>query len=397
MNLGPRTFLRGRWYWIDLRFLGGERIPIRDPKHPNWPDAGDRTTDAETAARWAWKYLDHYRVDAKARHLNLPRPPKPIGTEVTRFLEHQERTKSVKTAVGQHAPLAIHFVPFVGADVAVDTVDAQLVQRWVDRLLAERYAIGTIRSYLTVVRTFFRWRSDGAHDPTRKVELPDRGVRDVEPWDDDELALLRAAADELDRKQNPTGPARYLRSYRLLLELALGTGGRIAELAALDWKALNVQERTVRIRWQIGPDGYGTELQPLKGRRNRTALVLPSYWEHHDPKGRGRVILVDGIQHAALRNMERWASQLIEHAQLKRPGVNAHSFRHTYARIALESGARLEELQRFLGHTKISTTQDYYGWLTEESATTLARARIYGEGLRVVRSGAGRQRAAGGQ
>lgn len=70
--------------------------------------------------------------------------------------------------------------------------------------------------------------------------------------------------------------------------------------------------------------------------------------------------------------------------KLKRDRQNAHSFRHTYARIALESGARLEELQRFLGHSSIRTTEQSYGWLTEHSAAILARARIYGEGLRVV-------------
>ena len=47
-------------------------------------------------------------------------------------------------------------------------------------------------------------------------------------------------------------------------------------------------------------------------------------------------------------------------------------------------GARLEELQRFLGHASIRSTEASYGWLTEQSAAALARARIYGEGLRLV-------------
>ena len=52
---------------------------------------------------------------------------------------------------------------------------------------------------------------------------------------------------------------------------------------------------------------------------------------------------------------------------------------------AAGSSATREELQRFLGHASIRTTEQSYGWLTEQSAATLARARIYGEGLRVVR------------
>ena len=385
-EIGPRIFRRGRYQWIDMRPFGGDRLPIRDPKHPNWPHDGDRTIDAETAQRWAWAYLDLHRIDAKQRHLGLRGPARPLGAEVTRFLGHQERTKSAKTGVTQNAPLAVHFVPFVGVDVATDTVDLELVQRWVDHLLAKGYAVSTIGSYLTVVRTFFRWRSKGAHDPTRGAALPDPGERDVEPWTDDELARLRTAADKLDATEHATGPASQLRSFRLALELAIGTGARIAELAALEWHHFDANERTVRIRAQIPPDGYGTGLQPLKGRRNRTTLVLPSWWDHHQVDAPpGRILLAAGVETTSHRAITRYFSTIIEAAQLKRPGVNAHSFRHTYARIALESGARLEELQKFLGHASIRTTEISYGWLTEQAATTLARARIYGEQLRVIR------------
>src|SRR5262249_26216903 len=104
-DLGPRTFLRGRWYWVDCRAFGGKREPCRDPKHPNWPAGGDPTTAKETGSRWAWRYLDHYRVDAKRRHLGLRGPAKPLGTEVERYLAHKERTSAVKTFLNNSAVL----------------------------------------------------------------------------------------------------------------------------------------------------------------------------------------------------------------------------------------------------------------------------------------------------
>ena len=230
-----------------------------------------------------------------------------------------------------------------------------------------------------------------AHLPTRGVSVPEPGERDVEPWTDDELEILRKAADRLDgelRTDGRPGPETTLGSYRLLFELAITTGRRVAELGAIEWRGFNKDDRTVRIRAQVPPDGYGlTTLQPLKGRRNRTALVLPSWWNFHRDDARGRVILTDGVSTVAHRSLERWCRQIIEASGLKRHGQNAHTFRHTYARICLEKGARLEELQRFLGHASIRTTEQSYGWLTEQSAATLARARIYGEGLRVVRGG----------
>jgi integrase len=217
---------------------------------------------------------------------------------------------------------------------------------------------------------------------SQACKLPDPGERDVEPWDDAELARLRTAADQMDLE--PHAATSPLRSFRLMVECALATGCRIAELGALEWSLFDADERTVRVRWQV-PDGAGTSLQPLKGRRARTALVLPSWWPYHDVNGSGRVILKPGVASVSHRTLGRWWDRVIARANLTHHGCCAHTARHTYARLALEMGARLEELQKFLGHSSIRTTEFYYGWLTESSATTMAGSRIYGEGLRLVR------------
>jgi hypothetical protein len=43
-----------------------------------------------------------------------------------------------------HAALAVHLVPVLGADTPVDTVDRDALQRWVDSLVAQGYALGTV-------------------------------------------------------------------------------------------------------------------------------------------------------------------------------------------------------------------------------------------------------------
>lgn len=377
MDLGPRLFRRGRYVWLDLRPWGGERVPARNPAHPRWPDAGERTEDDEVADRWKWRYVDRYRDTAKRRQLGIPETQAAsLGAEVTRFVAHCDRTLARRTGYSVRVALEVHLVPFVGRTTIVDSIEPARIQAWIDDLVDRDYAVTTIETYLAWARRCFRWRSDDRHDPTTKVELPRRGERDVEPWSDAELVKLRKAADRLDRANR--GAGRPLAGFRLMLETAVATGCRVAELAALPWTAFNQGARTVRVRYQAAIAG-GDSFEPLKGRRNRTALVLPTFWDFYRPRAQGRVLLASGAESVALNTFGDWFRELQEAAGVKRHGMNAHRSRHTYARICLEQGVRLEELQRFLGHKSIKTTEDSYGWMTDESATTLARARIYGE------------------
>lgn len=388
-ELGPRVYLRGRFYWCDLRPFGGQRVPMRNPKAIGWPAQGEGTEDPEVAARWAFQYFDAIREATTRKQLGKRAAAKPLGVEVERYLAHAERMTAETTAMNHSTALRVHFVPFVGPAVGIDAVEHALVQRWVDGLLGRGYALGTVDNYLSIVRTFFRWQSDGASDPTKAVRLPGAATRDVEPFTDPELVRLREAADALDAEAPAIWESRLRRSYRLLLELGLGTGARLGELSALRWDAFDYDTRTVRITAQAPLTGANTPLRVLKGKASRTALTLPTWWEwyalHSGDTAKGCVLSSDPhASHTSLASTDRWAGAIIERAKLAKPGRGAHAFRHTYARLFIEMGGRLEELQKSLGHSSIIVTERTYGWLSGDRAATLARARIYGETLTLV-------------
>jgi integrase len=59
-------------------------------------------------------------------------------------------------------------------------------------------------------------------------------------------------------------------------------------------------------------------------------------------------------------------------ARLGLPAQRFHDLRHAFATLAIESGADLHEVARWLGHATIRTTADVYGHFTDAMAQQLA-------------------------
>ena len=298
---------------------------------------------------------------------------------IERFGAERALTKAFCTRRGDVTALETHLVGECGEDADVEAIDRSVIQALFTRLASEGYAPGTLQTYLITIGSFFGWlgRAD-ADNPARGVQLPSIDQHDVRTFTVEELEDLRDAADDFDAgKVLVQGGRRAPLRMRMAIELGLGMGGRQAELFALDWSAFRESSRTVRIVAQLARDGSG--LSPLKGKRARTALVLPSWWSHHDRRARGRVLgLAEEPGPRVLHAAYRWINYVYDHAGLNADGQAWHVLRHTYARLFIELGGRLEELQKSLGHTSILTTEQAYGHLSEDAAATLARQRIYG-------------------
>jgi integrase len=377
-ELGPRLFRRGRWWAADLRPWGGERVTLRDPRAQGWPDRGERTVEREIADRWRWQYVDLLEDSAKRKQLGRRSRPKPIEQTVDEFLRQRELTVEPLTARNDSAAIRTHFLPEFGARGVLDDVDVDALQQLFDRLLRAGYAPSTLTRYLNTFGALFRWRGfTDDENPAHHVNVPDIIDSDVRAFTDEELETLRDAANEIDRVGWKTKGARLKPcSIRLAIELGLATGGRQAELFALEWTAFREYDKTVRFTAQVRVDGTG--VKHLKGKRSRTTLVLPSWWSHHLRGGRGVVLDVGRVDGGVLHATRRWLGYVYERAGLVAPWVSWHTLRHTYARLFVEMGGRLEELQRSLGHESIVTTERSYGHFSEDAAATLARRRIYG-------------------
>lgn len=378
-QLGPRVFRRGRWFGADLRPWGGGRPTLRDPRAPGWPERGERTEDEETARRWAWAYVDHYRDQAKRGHLGLPgREESPTLEEaVRRYLRHSERMRvAPRTYEGRRTVLGHLKDAFDNGAVPLDAIDRPALQRLFDQFLDDGYAPSTLRTMHRIISGLFTWAEVEPH-PARGIQLPDVPDDEVRDWTDEEVERIRWAADRIDA-QRITPP-----SARRAVELALATGLRQQELFALEGREVDEVECTARVTSQF--ERAGRRRRKPKGKRARTVLILPHWWEWHDPAV-DSLILAGPNGPVGARVSHRLLERVLDTAGLNERGAGWHRFRHTYARWFLELGGWMDELQRSLGHASIRTTERIYGHFRPERAAESARSRIYGEGrqLRVV-------------
>ncbi|MBS7328117.1 MAG: tyrosine-type recombinase/integrase [Oxalobacter sp.] len=255
----------------------------------------------------------------------------------------------------------------------VSVPDTTHLNHWKTFLLLH-YETATARTYLAVVKLFFRWiarkgwGSDiGAtvkgikSDKTfRKDCLSAKQIRSV-------LAYLKkkipesVLTDAISRKHMPSPKERAsLRNYVIVL-LLVSCGLRVSEVSLLDCGDLDkVDGRPVIWVHGKGRDGksdfvrISTELekllfQYLKARQtvSQDSPVFISY----APNSIG--------QRLTARSISRFVKQALVAVGLDSPRLTAHSLRHTAVTLALKGGASLQEVQQFARHRLIETTMRY--------------------------------------
>jgi tyrosine recombinase XerC len=272
------------------------------------------------------------RVDAFLTHLRVERNVSPhtlraYATDLARYLEWAGRAK-------------------------VDPLQPtpQDLRRYLAELDRARYARRTIARRLSAVRALFAYLGrEGilAIDPAAVVatpKLPARLPRTVP------AGVLDALLDAPDT----TSPAG-LRD-RALLELLYATGARVAEVAGLDLRDVDLRGATVRVTGK----GDKQRILPIHPQavarldaylRSGRPGLRPKPGEEAVFVNRGGTRLTDG-------GIRRMLERRLEEAGAG-AGVTPHTLRHTFATHLLEAGADLRTVQELLGHVALSTTQIY--------------------------------------
>lgn len=198
----------------------------------------------------------------------------------------------------------------------------------------------------------------------RKADKPRKRKREAAYFASDELPPLFAQLDE-----SP---------YRTLFRTALMTGARVGELSALTWADVDLGDAVIHVRRSF-TDGL---VGPTKNRETRDVPLAPevvemlgAWWGELGRPGDDALVFPGETKTGYLNPqtiLRRELYPALARAGIPRVGPTGekrtfHSFRHSFAKRALESGRPITWLSRHLGHSSLAVTSECYGhWEASE-------------------------------
>ena len=232
-------------------------------------------------------------------------------------------------------------------------VSPRLLSDYVITLQERGYSNTTVARKIASVKSFFGFlleEGEVKEDPTENLSSPRTGRSLPKPLSEEDILRL---LEEPFKLGTPEG----LRDGAML-EVLYASGLRVSEMINLDVRDVNIDEQYLRCMGK----GSKERVVPLY---DGVVDVVRDYVTNGRPE-----LLVDSNRNEQALFLNRHGDRLTRQGFwfiLKNHAVNAgivqritpHTLRHSFATHLLAGGASLRNVQEFLGHASIATTQIY--------------------------------------
>ena len=228
------------------------------------------------------------------------------------------------------------------------------LSRHINKKTNEPLKRSTQNYYLIVLRNLLRYFADRGI-----ISLPADKIK-LAKSKPDERAVKFLVLEEVEKllETPKTTNSTGLRD-RAILETFFSTGLRVAELVSLNREQIKITPETVDL--EIVVIGKGNRPRPVYFSK-RTIEWLRKYLATRGDKEKALFINYKGPKNASKRLSARSMETIVKKYALL-AGVptftSPHTIRHSFATDLLSQGVDLREVQEFLGHKNISTTQIY--------------------------------------
>jgi integrase len=352
---------RGSTWYLKYRLPDSRQVQRR--LGPNWTGRG-RPPAGHYTRRMAQEELQEVLTDARRGELDAPISTGATFADATaEWLRHAAQERACKPSTLTDYRLVVRRLDEDLGQIPLEDITTRAIERWRDAWVArERPSNRTVQKYLVVLGSVFRHakrlyglRSNPLDDVERprvrsKVEIDILSPAEV--W-----ALVRAAESEQDA-------AIFL--------TAAFTGLRQGELLALHWRDVDFERRVIRVhRTYKSGNGVST---PKSGRGRSVpmadevaqALARLSEREHFTEDD-------DLVFRGPRGHVNAQKLGYRYKAALKRAGLRElrfHDLRHTFGTIAINR-ADIVQVQAWMGHADIKTTQRYLHYKSREREAEL--------------------------
>ncbi|WP_181019616.1 tyrosine-type recombinase/integrase [Nonomuraea typhae] len=350
----------------------GEKSRCKCPRVARWRDIEGKQRELTFSTHT--EALDHlcaqYELKRKIRQGMRPKGAAPLLSMFASSWLEQRSSLSASTIRKYDSALTNHVLPYLG-QMSVAEVDFDGVNQFIQELKKSGAEPGLIQTcVVNLLGPIFelairlKWRDD---NPARGHELAKVKVG----------KRILPRVDEVGALADAIGPR-----YRLAIWLMAGCGLRQGEaLGARAGLLRGTDTIYIDEQWLDHGAGYG----PLKHKDVGEGRIIPlprdvlrEYQEHVARYG-----IADGqplfpspvkagqpVSHSAF-------SAAFARARRKvglRPEIKQHNLRHFFATHAIENGADITHVSKWLGHDSIETTYRIYADLLRQSFTRGAAA-----------------------
>lgn len=215
----------------------------------------------------------------------------------------------------------------------------------------------TLAGYVRVIKAFLNWCSEDDEYSQfvkpilpRRVKVPKVVEKIVETFTDEQIEALIMAA-----KQN------YNEHLRLrdacIVQVLVSTGMRAFELCGLTIENVHLEPHDSYVK-VLGKGQKEREI-PIDTPSRR--LVKRYLRDYREEAKKDAPLFVDRAERDGLtvNGLEEIMDRLGRWAGIEGIRCSPHTLRHTYATRFMRNGGDIFHLQKFMGHSQISTTQNY--------------------------------------